>query len=178
MGLTITKHLVQLINGKIKLESEEGKGTSFSIDVEFEIAKEEILKEVEQDVEENLKGYAILVVEDNLVNQKVIGQILKNWQANYCISNHGGQALDLLKDNDYDLILMDLQMPVLDGFETRKKIRNNKNYQHVKNIPIIALTADAFVETKNKVFKNQMNDYVSKPFNRLELNTKIKRLVK
>jgi PAS domain S-box-containing protein len=178
LGLTITKLLVQLLKGSISLSSKLGKGTNFTVTLDFEISTENIEKVGDQQLEEEYENASILVVEDNLINQKVISQILRNWKIKFEIANHGKQALELLGKHEFDLILMDLQMPILDGFETTNQIRNNKAYTHVKNIPIIALTADAFLETKNKVFQSKMDDYVSKPFNKLELNSKIGKLIK
>ena len=178
LGLTITKLLVGLMDGEISIESEFGKGSSFNVVLDFEISKEAIYKNKLLIEEHKFPNSSLLVVEDNLINQKVISQILKKWEIKFELAENGKVALEKLKENEFDIILMDLQMPIMDGFETTNNIRNNKDYNSTKNIPIIALTADAFLETKNKVFKNKMNDFVSKPFNKKELNSKIFQLIK
>ena len=124
-----------------------------------------------------MAGFNILVVEDNKINQKVITQILKTWNCECSVAENGREAIKYLSKKDFDIILMDLQMPVLNGFEATKLIRKGVAGTKSKNIPIIALTADAFPETKNKVMDTGMNDFVSKPFKKTELNYKIVKLV-
>ena len=178
LGLTITKLLVSLMGGEILLKSTFGKGSRFDIILDFIIFEGELLEDKGENEERILSNARILVVEDNFINQKVISQILKRWKIDFSMADNGKQALNILQEKVFDLILMDLQMPIMDGFETTNIIRKDKKYQEIKNIPIIALTADAFVETQNKVFKNKMNAFVSKPFNKLDLNEKIYQLIR
>lgn len=176
LGLTITKQLIGLMGGQILIESTLGKGSKFYFNLTFEITdqSEELNdNKSHNEAEKSLKGLNILVLEDNVINQKVVSQILETWNCNYSIAENGFKGINLLKNNKYDLILMDLQMPQLDGFETTKAIRTGRAGINNLRVPIIALTADAFPETKNKVVEIGMNDLVSKPFNKGILNSKI-----
>ncbi len=178
LGLTITKLLINLMDGEISLESEFHKGSSFNVILDFEISEKSVCETKSLIEEHKFPHSNLLVVEDNIINQKVISQILKKWEIKFDIAGNGKEALEKLSNDEFDIVLMDLQMPIMDGFEATSEIRNNKVFKAIKNIPIIALTADAFLETKNKVFKSKMNDFVSKPFNKKELNSKIYALIK
>ena len=107
----------------------------------------------------------ILVVEDNLLNQKLAGFMLKDWGFKYTICSNGKNALDNLKSNTYDLILMDIQMPELNGHETAEHIRRKLKLE----LPIIAMTAHAMPGEKEKCLRVGMTDYISKPINEIEL---------
>ncbi|MBN2867527.1 MAG: response regulator, partial [Flavobacteriaceae bacterium] len=117
----------------------------------------------------------ILVVEDNRLNQMVMKKLLSaNLRFNYTIVENGQEALDELNSNKvYDLILMDLQMPIMDGYEATKAIREGKINSLNKDIAIIAVTADAMPKTKNRVLEIGMNDYMTKPIDKNELFNKI-----
>lgn len=177
LGLTITKQLIELMGGQIQVESKPGKGSRFYFTLEFDISNQDnITKETKTLQEKSLAGLNILVLEDNLINQKVISQTLNKWDCEFSLAENGFKGLNLLQNNYFNLILMDLQMPQLDGFETTTAIRNGGAGINNLRIPIIALTADAFPETKNKVLEIGMNDLVSKPFKRDLLNNKIFKL--
>jgi signal transduction histidine kinase/ActR/RegA family two-component response regulator len=179
LGLTITKQLIGLMGGKINVESTPGKGSKFFFCLDFDIPdqSEELNDEsLQNEYEKSLSGLNILVLEDNIINQKVISQILSNWSCKYSLAENGFKGINKLKNDSFDLVLMDLQMPQLDGFETTKAIRTGGAGIHNLRIPIIALTADAFPETKKKVMEIGMNDLVSKPFNKGVLNSKIFKL--
>src|ERR1035437_3144333 len=107
----------------------------------------------------------ILVVEDNLLNQNLAGFMLKDWGFKYTICSNGKNALDNLKSNTYDLILMDIQMPELNGHETAEHIRRKLKLE----LPIIAMTAHAMPGEKEKCLRVGMTDYISKPINEIEL---------
>jgi PAS domain S-box-containing protein len=174
LGLTITKQLIGLMGGQIRVESKPGKGSRFYFTLEFELSNQDHSQiQTEELQEKSLEGLNILVMEDNLINQKVISQTLKNWGCTFSIVENGFKGLNLLQNNFYNIILMDLQMPQLDGFETTQEIRNGGAGINNLRIPIIALTADAFPETRDKVLEIGMNDLVSKPFKRNELNSKL-----
>ena len=164
LGLTITKKLVEFQNGEISVESEIGKGTKFTIKLPFElgeVVKEESLEEIKAN-EEDIDGMKVLIVEDNVINQLVIKQVLKGWKCNYDIADNGEEAVDLFRDNEYDIILMDLQMPKMNGFEATNEIRKlEKDNEHIY---IVALTADAFPDTKKRVLKSGFSDFITKPF--------------
>lgn len=182
LGLAITQNLVRLHNGEIKVTSEVGKGSVFSVYIPFKPAQEVDKKhkiQVQQPMEEkNINGMRILVVEDNKMNQFVARQILLRWHAEVSLAENGEVALELLEKEDFDLVFMDLQMPVLGGFETTSLIRSGERASRNKMVPIMALTADAFLETRQKVASYGMNDFVTKPFDQDELYAKIQRVAK
>ena len=164
LGLYIVKTLVDMQGGKIKMESVVGLGTNCKITLIYDIV--EVVK-TELPVSEadfDLKGAHILVVEDNAINQMVIKMILKKWKNNTAVySNNGQEALEAMKNEKFDIVLMDLQMPVMDGYEATTAIRNGEAGEEYKNIPIIAVTADVMETTKATVKEIGMNDYLSKP---------------
>ncbi|MDZ4667591.1 MAG: response regulator [bacterium] len=176
LGLAITKNLVQLQNGTIGIESEVGIGTSFIVKIPYSVGidiplGEQSLSKPEPSDLSNLK---ILLVEDNLMNQFVAKQFFKKWNNELIIANHGAEAITILREmDDIDLVLMDLQMPEMSGFQAAEIIRSQNSVVKNSAIPIIALSADAFLETRRKVIEAGMNDYVTKPFKPEELYSKI-----
>jgi len=166
LGLAITKQLVELLNGKISVMSTPGRGSLFMIDLWLEKAKEEIA--VPSGVVRDLKRARILVAEDNEVNQLLVRTLLENWNGKIEIVENGLKAIGAVQRGEYDLILMDLQMPFMDGFEACENIRLFSNKEKAM-IPIVALTADVLNETRKKVFTVGMNDIVTKPINQAEL---------
>ena len=180
LGLAITKNLVELQNGYIGLKSQINRGSTFYFDLAYEEADENGIQEVvkEPAYRQSLSGYHILLVEDNAMNQLVAKQILLKWDAQVGIASNGKQALEKLAETTYDLVLMDLQMPEMNGYETTACIRENNPQVLNPKIPIIALTADAFEETRSRVFNTGMNDFVTKPFKQDELFSKIYHLLK
>ncbi|TXE12774.1 response regulator [Seonamhaeicola algicola] len=171
LGLTIAKHIIELFEGSLKIDSIPNKGTSVFIDLNLK-SFHQIETPTANNVSENNPVH-ILVVEDNKMNQMVMRKILNGFpNTSFAIVNNGQEALDALKQNVYDLVLMDLQMPIMDGYEATEIIRNGVN--GIKNnIPIIAVTADAMQETKTKVLNLGMNDYLTKPVNKALLLEKI-----
>ena len=178
LGLTITKKLIELHKSEILLSSEYGKGTVFYFDLVFEKASIQ-KKESAQDVnfvERNIEGKRILLVEDNPFNQLIATKFLQKWKLEVDSAENGKIALKKLDTNSYDLILMDIQMPEMNGIETTKFIRSHENTL-LQKIPIIALTAAAMENDKEKLLLDGMNDYVSKPFNPNDLYKKIAQYV-
>ncbi|MFM2224611.1 MAG: hypothetical protein RJA07_813 [Bacteroidota bacterium] len=174
LGLTITKKLIELHQSQIQLQSESGKGTTFYFDITFEMADDFIKNnEISNTLVEtkDMIGKHILVVEDNAFNQLVAVKFLEKWQAIVDVADNGLIALKKIEQKKYDLILMDIQMPEMNGIEATHIIRTNKNEQ-IKNIPIIAFTAAADTD-KEKMIAEGMNDSISKPFNPTELFNKI-----
>ncbi|MGZ3757285.1 MAG: ATP-binding protein [Mucilaginibacter sp.] len=161
LGLAITKRLVELHKSTIQVTSELGKGTQFTFTITFDLPlndKKEIITEIEL-VSLNLYGMKILLVDDNMFNLLIAANFLKKWQANVDEAYNGQIAIDMVNADTYDLVLMDLQMPVMDGFEATRIIK-----QTHPNLPIIALTADAMPETQEKALNTGMVDYLTKPF--------------
>ena len=180
LGLAITKKLIELQGGKISVESEVNKGTTFSFVLLFKVSdkkKSEKHLEIQHNEYFDLTGKHILIVEDNKINQSIAIKFIKNWKATFELAENGIESLDKIQNKNFDLILMDLQMPEMGGYEAVKNIRKMEE-QYFKQIPIIALTASASLEVKNKVIEKGFNDYVSKPFNPYDLNNKIHKLLK
>lgn len=175
LGLAITKNLTELQNGKIELESELGLGTTFTVEIPFNVSTAAIKYNSDPSINnnKNLDQLRILVVEDNVMNQFVAKQILSKWNAEITIADNGKTAVEKLSTNIFDIVLMDLQMPEMSGYEATAFIRSKNTTVLNPNIPIIALTADAFAETKRRVLEAGMNDFVTKPFNQEELYVKI-----
>lgn len=173
LGLTITKNLLNMMGSEIKLKSEPGTGSNFSFTLVLKISEEETIQE---ETFENLKlKGTVLIVEDNAFNRIIAKDFLEAWGCRTIEAENGEECLEVLKSEKADLILMDLQMPVLDGFETSKVIRASDDLQE---IPIVALTAEVIGDVKEKVYEHQMNDYITKPFHPTEFFKKVQKHLK
>jgi signal transduction histidine kinase/CheY-like chemotaxis protein/HPt (histidine-containing phosphotransfer) domain-containing protein len=179
LGLVICKEFVNLMGGKINVTSQKGKGSTFGFNLKMKINKNpksitkvkedeiETLNVVQTEVrsEDSLKKarsqFNILLAEDNLINQKVSQKILQAAGYQACAVNNGKEAVEAVVEKDYDLVLMDIQMPEVDGFAATAQIR--KLDDRKKEIPIIALTAHAMMGYREKCLKAGMNEYISKP---------------
>ena len=174
LGLAITKKLLHLLNSDIELQSEIGIGSNFSFVLELPIFSKNLdLKDsiVWNDYkEENLEGLKVLLVEDNLINIKIAEKILRQWNVSVDTAENGLIAIEKYKSNAYDVILMDLSMPVMDGYEATAIIRNTDTA-----IPIIALTASSSYGYLEKAMQFGINEYIIKPFNPKEINMKLKK---
>jgi len=171
LGLTITKKLVELFKGTINVESEAGKGTDIFIDLPLEYIPRTDILEGNPD---ELLPINLLVVEDNKINQMVMRKVLKTFNhISFTIANNGQEALNSLQENVYDVVLMDLHMPIMDGFEATRIIRSGELGPQVEKIPIIAVTADTMQKTKKQDMDLGMNGYMSKPINKELLLQKI-----
>lgn len=178
LGLAITRNLVHLQGGEIHVSSETGKGSVFSVELDFEtghLSEQELSNELPM-TKRSLQGVRVLVVEDNKMNQFVAKQILQRWDIRVTLADNGEKGIEALEEAEFDLVFMDLQMPVMGGFEATELIRSGQRATNQRNIPIVALTADAFLETRQRVTKYGMNDFVTKPFDHDELFLKIQRL--
>ncbi|MFT5833048.1 MAG: PAS domain S-box-containing protein [Cognaticolwellia sp.] len=170
LGLPIVKNLVELQGGSIWVDSEIGKGTTFSFILPFTNSgirsqasnlEEDVMGQLLND--EVLRTAKVLIAEDNPMNQKLISEIMRKWKVNFEIASDGQIALDKLTEKVYDIILMDVNMPKMSGYEAAESVRNDCfNLNH--KTPIIALTAAALQSEKEKVFDSGMNEFVSKPF--------------
>ncbi|HFA51787.1 MAG TPA: response regulator [Bacteroidetes bacterium] len=173
-SLAITKRLVELQNGKIDVEVEQGEGTSFVVLLPFRLALQKREKKKMEEIisPSSLAGTRILIVEDNKINQLVVSKILKRLDAKTTLANNGIEALEIIENQDFDLILMDIQMPQMDGYRATAEIRKHPD-ENKRQVPIIALTASAFLTEREKAVLFGMNDHVGKPFSPDELVEKI-----
>jgi CheY-like chemotaxis protein len=160
-----------MMGGELKLTSEKNAGTAFSFEVQLKKSAEGSV--VVKEFKPNLEGSRILLVEDNKVNQFLANALLKSWNAQVDISEDGLDALDRMRNVNYDLVLMDLQMPIMDGFEATEQIRNELN----SKVPIIGLSANALNGERERSLEKGMNEYVSKPFQPEVLYDKIHGLI-
>jgi signal transduction histidine kinase/CheY-like chemotaxis protein len=168
LGLSIVKSLVQLFEGTLNLESELGKGTVFTMDFPFRIVKEAELEEdleKEIDVTASVSSLHILAAEDNSLNQKLLKAIFERLNIPLTVVNNGQEALDRLREETFDMVLMDIQMPIMDGYTAIKEIRRTIS----TSIPIITMTAHAMVGEKEECLSIGANSYISKPFKESEL---------
>jgi len=179
LGLYIVKNLVDMQQGTITIDSKPDHGTTCHVVLDYDIAAAEKMPiQAEQESVFDLGGKKVLVVEDNAINQMVIKMILKKWKnttADYAMN--GQEGIDKLQLDKFDIVLMDLQMPVMDGYEATIAIRKGDAGEMNANIPIIAVTADVMETTKTTVREIGMNDYLSKPLKNETLYEAVKRLL-
>lgn len=160
LGLTIVKKLIELLGGEIKLESTLGKGSKFSFDLQFKIDKNQQLPiKVKPKNYVNLKGKKILVVEDNKINQMITKKMLENKGMHCEIIDNGEGAIETAKTNSYDLILMDVHLPGINGTIATKEIRGFDS-----KTPVVAITAISLNENREMLLSYGMNDVITKPF--------------
>jgi CheY-like chemotaxis protein/predicted hydrocarbon binding protein len=174
LGLAITKQLIELQGGSIILKSQDGIGAEFIFTLPYTISDQQQAAMMQKEIPENLTFGSIkkiLVVDDNLFNQKLAKNILENNGFTVTVAENGSRALDILKTETFDIILMDIQMPVMDGCKATQLIREQ---MHI-NTPVIAMTAHALAGEKQKCIHAGMNDYLSKPFKEKDLLASIAR---
>lgn len=157
LGLAIVNDLIRLQDGSIKVESKTGKGTSFHIIIPYKIATEEVTGNgINEFNVSDFDGVKILVAEDNEINQSLIKHLFKSWNLSYDMVNNGKEAIEILQTKTYHLVLMDIQMPEMDGYTATREIR-----QRLKiDVPIIAMTAHALTGEREKCLSYGMNEYI------------------
>lgn len=162
LGLTISKYFVELMGGKISVQSDKGRGSEFRFEVKLRVAtaKTTTRVPVTSEIKKNLH---LLVAEDNLLNCHVIVAFLSRLGHTATIAGNGKIALDFLSKEDFDAVLMDIEMPEMDGIEATVAIRNNHGIVRNPKIPIIALTAHALNDYEEKCYKAGMDSYLTKP---------------
>ncbi len=166
LGLWICKKLVEKMNGKITVSSELGQGTEFTVTLCLATCAERIeaIKDAQQNLPPlDLTGFNILLVDDTQINRMVVSAILAPSSANVVQAENGEQAFEVYRQQPFDIILMDCLMPVLDGFEASRKIRQFEQSQGRQQVPIIALTANALEDTHKQCLAAGMNEFLTKP---------------
>lgn len=189
LGLAIVKRLLELQGVNMYVESKPDVGSEFSFNMEFPVPTDEIetkrTKIIEpqlpnlqndQQVAGTFSSTRVLIAEDNPVNVMLMKKLLSKWDLTPTFAENGARAVELVQYGNFDIILMDLQMPVLNGFEAAVEIRKMPDTKK-SSIPIIALTASALFDIREQVFNSGMNDYVSKPFKPDELKSKMQGLL-
>lgn len=174
LGLAIIKSLLQLHNSEIKVESELGKGSKFSFIIDFKRSQEFNMLEENKTPVEQLHA-SILVVDDNEINRILASKVLSKWGVKVDFAENGKIAFDKVSESNYDLVLMDLHMPVMDGMEAAREIR--KLGGDYTKLPILALTASLFAHELETINECGMDGYVMKPFVPAELYAKISSLL-
>ena len=169
LGLAISKRLVEVMKGKIGMHSAEGKGSVFWFVIPLKAVMPEKETFDELKIIELLKGFRILMVEDNLINQKINKVIFEKNECKLDVANNGKEGLEKYIENPYDLILMDVQMPVMDGLESTRKIRQFEKEQGKRHAFIVALTANALESDRRKTREAGMDGFIAKPFKPKEL---------
>ena len=183
LGMAITKSIVDLMGGSINVESATGKGTRFEVVLEFPIDAEadhaQQVQALPEEAEETspLSGMKFLCAEDNAINAEILEMLLETKGASCTICSNGQEIVDAfasVKPGDYDMILMDVQMPVMDGLEATRRIRSGENPLG-RIIPILAMTANAFLEDMQKSREAGMDEHLSKPVDIAALEQTVKR---
>ncbi|QKJ29587.1 response regulator [Mucilaginibacter mali] len=181
LGLTIVKKLIELKGGDLTVSSQVGKGSVFNFTNWYEVVDQPKEKATVRDVPRVLAPFkeniSVLVVEDNLVNQFMLSKILKEWNVSVDMVDNGRKALDKLKENDYDVVLMDTHMPEMSGYQTAKTIRVDFE-EPKRSVPIISLSAASYDHEQQQAISAGMNDVLAKPFMPYELHEKILKLLK
>lgn len=169
LGLTICKKLVEMQGGTINVVSVPGHGSEFVVELPFDkhVYKKDtmpVITTAEKNQNKDLNGMRILVAEDNNINAMVLTRFLTKWNIQSKVAQDGSQALEMLQKESFDIVLMDIQMPNLDGIEATKIIRQSKN-KNLKNILVVAFTADASVDNHRELLKIGFDHCMTKPFN-------------
>ncbi len=176
LGLAITKSLTEMMGGKITVNSKFGEGSTFRIYLEQEIISMEIPENTGEEIEIDYSthnGKRILIVDDSKINLKVANQILKPYNFNVKLIESGYEALELMESQTFDLILMDIMMPKMNGVETLRRLKKMEGF----DIPVVALTADAIEGTDEKYLNAGFDGYLSKPIDRYELDRTLKKFL-
>jgi signal transduction histidine kinase/CheY-like chemotaxis protein len=172
LGLPIVKSIIETMDSTVKIESILGKGSRFYFDIDLKLPTKTEVNKTNQKKERNFAGKKVLLVEDNLINVMVGKQILEKAKLNVEVVNDGLAAVKKVKENKYDIVLMDIQMPIMDGYQATIEIRKLN-----KTLPILALSASIFMEVKDKINESGMNGFIYKPFNPEDLLDKIEQAI-
>lgn len=172
LGLSISKKLVHMMGGTLEVTSTVGVGTNFHFSVPMGFSDGQSIAQKPVVADKERLNLVVLLAEDNLANQEIARAFLVRWGVRVDIANNGKEAVEMISKKPYDLVLMDVRMPVLDGYEATRQIREKKE-TYFKNVPIIALTASTLTESRAKMEESGMTDAISKPFDPQDLFDKI-----
>ena len=172
LGLAITRRLIELQHGRLEVDSRPGIGTVFTVFLPYQLPISNNNENPEATSADGLAGKCILLVEDNKINQLVVAKLLRKLGVEVHTADDGLQGLELFERTTFDLVLMDIQMPRMDGYRATAEIRKHADPAK-RSVPIVALTASAFLTAKEKARLFGMNDHVGKPFGREELVAKV-----
>lgn len=184
LGLAITQRLIEKLGGKIWVKSQLQFGTIFYFHLKFNTKRTKENSSIEQGKLHlnfpisDVKSLNILIAEDNELNQKLISRLVQNKGHKYTMAENGKEAIELLRNNTYDIILMDIQMPEMDGIEATKFIRADRSGEFNPKIPIVAVTAYAFAEDRERCYNAGMNDFIPKPINYDKLQSVLDSIVR
>ena len=180
LGMAITKGLIELMNGDIKIKSKYGEGSTFTVTFDQKIISQKLTEEEEKETNKEIKafnasGQTILVVDDNKINLKVAERLLKDYQVTVETANSGAESIDKILDGKkYDLIFMDIMMPKMNGIETLENLKNIVGF----NMPVVALTADVISGMEDKYISQGFDDCLAKPIVEEELYYMLKKFLK
>ncbi len=179
LGLSICQNLLRLMNSSIRLDSEYGRGSNFHFELTLPYSDPQAIQEQEDGLfsdNKSLDGVSILLVEDNKYNRVIAEDFLISWGAKVTPARDGGEAVEAIKSKSFDLVLMDLQMPNIDGYEATESIRQMAG-NYFQNVPILALSASSLNRVKARAMSIGMNGFITKPFNPDEFFSKVKHAV-
>ncbi len=173
LGLPIVQSIVKTMGSKVRILSRDGKGSRFYFDLKLPIVTDAELEKSKEKKEYNFSGKKVLLVDDNLINVMVGKQILEKAKLKVEVANDGLAAVNKVKEDKFDIVLMDIQMPIMDGYTATQEIRKFN-----KKLPVLALSASVFMEIKDKINDCGMNGFVFKPFNPEDLLEEIEKFTK
>ena len=169
LGLSISKKIVEMMGGDILVSSKVNEGSTFTVILDLDLCEEELEEELEEEKKVDLGGKKILLVEDNAINAEIAMMVLKQYGIEVVRKENGALGLEeLKKDRSYDAVLMDIQMPIMDGYEASKAIRLLED-DYYRKLPIIAMSANAYDEDVARCLASGMNSHIGKPFDPMKL---------
>lgn len=178
LGMAITKNLIDMMNGSIKVESKINEGSKFTVELTFKVDDSDKQETETTNQEFDLSGLNILAAEDNELNREILVELLNNEGIKVDVAINGKEVTEKFlasKEGSYDCILMDVQMPIMDGYEATKIIRNS-NHKESKTIPIIAMTANTFTDDVQTAIQSGMSAHLAKPLNMKDLKSTLQRM--